>query len=143
MTDKQQYEINIEIQPAPDAKQQAKIYWHVAFYNAIQLSFVDYFHQLEFTDEYYLSKQPLRMDVLIIKKDTELTIDKNIGRIFESHNIIEFKSESDSLTINDYTKVMGYANLYSSFEEIPIKDITVSFIAKIYPRNLLKYLRED
>ena len=55
LTDKQQYDINIEIQPAPDSEKQAKIYWHSAFYNAIQLSFVDYLHQLEFTDEYYLS----------------------------------------------------------------------------------------
>jgi len=67
-------------------------------------------------------------------------IDKNIGRIFKTHNIFEFKSETDSLAIQDYNKVVAYALLYSSFTSASVVDITVSFAVTIHPRELLKYL---
>ena len=49
------------------------------------------------------------IDALIIKKDPSAVITKNIGRIFRTHNIVDFKSEKDSLSISDYQKVLAYA----------------------------------
>ena len=83
------------------------------------------------------------MDVLIIKKDPSTVITKNIGVIFRTHNVVEFKSERDSLSIGDYNKVLAYALLYSSFERVPMSDITVTFSLTVYPRELLKYLKNE
>ena len=98
---------------------------------------------LEFQDEYPLSKEALIMDVLVIKKKLGERIDKNIGRIFKTYNVFEFKSETDSLTVNDYNKVIAYALLYSSFTPANVSDITVSFVVTIHPRELFKYLKEE
>ena len=39
---------------------------------------------------------------------------KNIGRIFRRHNIVEYKSPKDSLSVDDFYKVYGYACFYKS-----------------------------
>ena len=122
---------------------QGKIYWHDAFFEAIQLELNDYEHQLTFQDEKQLSKEALIMDVLIVKKESGVNIEKNIGRIFKSSNIFEFKSEKDKLEIWDYNKVVGYANIYSAFEKIPLSDITLTFVATVKPVKLLKHLEQD
>ena len=120
-----------------------KIYWHDAHHEALQLELHDYKDSLEFDDEFHLSKESLRMDTLIIKKNKDVQIDKNIGKIFRSHNIVEYKSEQDNFGIWDFERVMGYAHIYSSFEEVPISDITVSISLTIYPRELIKNLENE
>ena len=103
----------------------------------------DYQDVLTFENEHQLSKEALKMDVLIIKKSKDVQITKNFGRIFRTHNVFEYKSETDSLSVSDYTKVLGYALLYSSFEQIPLSDITVSFVLTRHPRELIKYLESE
>jgi len=120
-----------------------KVFWHEAFFEALQLEFHQYLDALIFDNEYQLSKEALIMDVLVIKKKPGQHIDKNIGRIFKAHNIFEYKSETDSLTQYDYNKVVAYALLYSSFNMIPMSDITVSFAVTIHPRALIKYLENE
>ena len=120
-----------------------KVYWHEAFFEALKLELIDYLHLLEFENEHQLSKEALIMDVLIIKKRPGEKIHKNIGQIFKGHNIIEFKSESDSLTWQDYNKVIAYALLYSAFNNILPKDITVTFALTMHPKNLLAYLEKE
>ena len=85
----------------------------------------------------------LIMDVLIIKKTADVRIDKNIGRIFKSHNVFEYKSEDDSLSIWDYNKVAGYAMIYSAFNKISIRDITINFVITLRPIKLLDYQTND
>jgi len=120
-----------------------RIHWHEAFYEALQLELDRYLEFLQFENERLLSKEALKMDVLIIKKEKDIEIEKNIGRIFKIHNIFEYKSETDYLSIHDYNKVLGYALLYSSFERISTSDVTVSFVISRYPRELLKYLEGE
>ena len=117
-----------------------KMYWHDAHFEALQLEFYDYKDYLDFDDEFHLSKESLRMDTLIIKKNKDIQIDKNIGKIFRGHNIVEYKSETDNFNIWDYEKVLGYAHIYSSFEKVLISDITLSISLTIYPRELIKTL---
>ena len=59
----------------------------------------------------------MRIDELVIKIRGEEKIQKNIGRIFRKHNIIEYKSPDDYLTINDFYKVYGYCCFYQSDTE--------------------------
>ena len=40
-----------------------------------------------YEDEYFLSKEPLKMDRLVIKKDNDISITSYIGDIFKTHNI--------------------------------------------------------
>jgi hypothetical protein len=51
------------------------------------VSLESYRNILEFKAEYQLSAEPLRIDVLIIKKLKDVAIEKNIGVIFRTDNI--------------------------------------------------------
>ena len=120
-----------------------KVYWHDAFFEAIKLELHQYQQFLDFTYQHPLSKEALKMDVLVVKKKPGIKIDKNIGRIFRTHNVIEFKSEKDYLSVNDYHKVMGYAFVYLSSTSASVNDITISFSVTKHPREVLKYLKDE
>jgi hypothetical protein len=118
--------------------------WHSAFFDAIRLELEAWQDALEFQAEHPLTREPLRIDVLIIKKKRELVIDKNIAAIFRRENILEFKSPDDSLSVADFHKVLAYAHLYYATLGNPgigIQDITVSFVSARHPREVLKHLR--
>ena len=87
----------------------------------------------------------MEIDVLVIKKHSDVQIQKNIGRIFRGHNIVEYKSPEDSFSINDFYKVYGYACFYKSDTEtvdaIRADDITITFVVKQFPREMLKKLQ--
>jgi hypothetical protein len=122
---------------------QKKIYWHDSFFEGLQLEFHEYGSVLTFENERLLSEQALRIDVVVIKKEKDIRINKDIGRIFRGYNLFEYKPEKDSLSVNDYNKVIGYAYLYSSFSKVPLSDITVTFSLTVFPRELVKYLRNE
>ena len=110
---------------------------------AMKLNLHEYMDALTFMSEHQLSKEALIMDLLIIKKNPGVKIDKNIGRIFKTYNVIEYKPERDSLTINNYNKVLAYALLYSSFEGVPLEYVTITFSLSTRPRDLFKYLTNE
>jgi hypothetical protein len=119
-----------------------RIAWHAAFVEAIQMELHQYRDLLEFKPEYPLTAEPLKIDVVIIKKTTNVPIHKNIAAIFRKHNILEFKSPTDYLSLNDFYKVYGYACLYASLEHIPITDLTLTLIESRRPREVLAHLRK-
>lgn len=110
---------------------------HPAFYGATELEFRENKKDLIFEREYNLSKEPIRTDLLIIKKTTEAKIRNEIGEIFRTYNVIEYKSPEDGLTIDDYFKTIGYACLYKGLGEtvnqIPAEQLTVSLVRDTYP----------
>ena len=120
--------------------------WHTAFYAGIQIELEDEAQYLEFENEHMLSSKPMQLDVLIIKKDSERQIQKNIGRIFRTYNIVEYKSPDDSLSIDDFYKVYGYTCFYKSdtgkVDEIKAEELTITFVCNRYPRKMLKYLEK-
>ena len=124
--------------------EKAKLQWHPAFGAALRITLQDEMQYLEMHEEYLLSKKPLQMDILIIKKLRDVQIKKTIGRIFRKHNIIEYKSPDDSLSVNDFYKVYGYACIYQSntdrIKEIDPEDMTLTFVCSHYPREFLKHL---
>jgi len=125
----------------PKRSGREKLKWHPAFQQAMQLELFEYRDFLDFKCEYQLTSEPLRIDLLIIKKPKELEIDKNIARIFKSDNIIEYKSPEDYLSNNDFLKVYAYANLYTAITSgVELSDITITFIESRYPRKLVSYL---
>ncbi|MCL2017141.1 MAG: hypothetical protein FWG68_12935 [Defluviitaleaceae bacterium] len=124
-------------------KKRRRIFWHDAFAWGYKAEFAEEADKLEFIEEYELSKQALKMDVLVIKKPPDVTIHKNIGKIFREHNITEYKSPTDNLNIWDYQKVLSYAYLYSSSKKIAPSKITLTFVLTIRPRDLLKYFKAE
>jgi hypothetical protein len=124
-------------------QKKGKIYWHGPFFEGLQLDLHEYRDYLTYEKEHELSKEALKIDVVVVKKKQGARIDKDIARIFRGHNLIEFKSEKDSFSIRDYNKVMGYAQLYSSFLDIPLSDITVTVALTMYPEALERYLANE
>jgi len=122
----------------PDSTE--KIQWHPAFYDAIKAELDDYSPYLSFIPERQLTSEPLRMDLLIIKKLSDIKIEKNIGRIFQRDNIMEYKSPGDFLTVDGYNKVFGYAYLYACLEKLDIREITVTYVVSARPDSVLYYL---
>ena len=67
--------------------------WHPGFCAALQIELQEESGNLEFYPEYELSKKPMRIDTLVVKK------------------------LNDYLSINDFYKVYGYACFYQSDTE--------------------------
>ncbi|WP_010258101.1 hypothetical protein [Treponema primitia] len=124
-------------------KKRERITWHTAFYDAIRLELIDYRDVLEFTIEHQLTREPLRIDMVIIKKKRNVVIDKKIASIFRGRNLVEFKGPEDSLMVAAFNKVMAYVYLYCTPPESGnIQDVTISFVTSQEPRELKKHLRE-
>jgi hypothetical protein len=98
------------------------IAWHPAFVEAIQAELEEYKDVLEFQAEYPLTTEPLRIDVLIVRKRADVVIRKNIARIFREYNIIEYKSPDDYVSLSDFQKVQSYAWLYASLHDVPTQN---------------------
>lgn len=130
-----------------EEKKKELLQWHPAFYAGIQIEFGEEAEYLEFESEHMLGSKPMQVDVLIIKKESAREIKKNIGRIFRIHNLVEYKSPEDSLTVDDFYKVYGYACFYKAdtkkADEISAKDITVSFVCSRYPQKLADHLTRE
>ena len=121
--------------------------WHPAFYADIQIELEAEAGLLIFENEHQLGTKPKDIDVLIVKKEQEVPVRKNIGRIFRKYNIVEYKSPTDYLSIDDFYKVYGYACFYkadtSREDSIKIQDITITFVCHRYPRSLIRHLKEE
>jgi hypothetical protein len=123
-------------------KDELELKWHPAFFEAIQFELDDYRYALEFEAEHPLTAEPLKIDVVIIKKIQDVVIEKNIGKIFRSVNVVEYKSPDDYISASGYKKVQSYAWLYASQNGIKIADITVSVVARTLPKALFKELAQ-
>lgn len=121
--------------------------WHPAFYADIQIELEAEAGLLIFENEHQLGTKPKEIDVLIVKKEQEVPVRKNIGRIFRKYNIVEYKSPTDYLSIDDFYKVYGYVCFYkadtSREDSIKIQDITITFVCHRYPRSLIRHLKEE
>lgn len=130
-----------------EAKEKTALQWHPAFYAGIQIELAEEAQHLTFENEHQLGTKPKEIDVLIIKKDPKVSIRKNIGRIFRKHNIIEYKSPEDYLSIDDFYKVYGYACFYKSDTQIvnaiKVKEVTISFVSSHYPRKVIRHLERE
>ena len=120
------------------------IQWHPAFCAAIELELREDKNILRYEREHNLSKMPLRIDLLVIKKSPNETIKNEIGDFFKGNNIMEFKSPDDEINIDTFYKVLSYACMYKSetgnVDEIKDTDITISLIREGKPIKLLEQL---
>ena len=89
----------------------------------------------------------MQIDLLILKKVENVSIYKNIGKIFRGNNVLEYKSPTDYMGVDDFYKVYGYACFYKADSEeansIAIDDITISLVSKKYPRKVIEHLTKE
>jgi hypothetical protein len=129
--------------PQKPASPTENIQWHAAFFQAIQAELLEYKDILEFKQEYPLTTAPLRIDAIIIVKPPDVTIDKNIARIFRKINILEYKSPQKSLSINDFYKTHSYVTIFvARTADVEISDMTLTLVGDKYPKKLILHLRE-
>jgi len=121
----------------------ARIAWHPAFVQAIQQELEDYLDVLTFESEHQLTTEPLKIDVLIIKKKKNVVIKKNIAQIFRAFNVVEYKSPRDRVTIEDYHKTQCYGRLYAALNKVDINEMSVTVVATHHPRKLLSFLKNQ
>ncbi|MBR1741618.1 MAG: hypothetical protein IJ733_07055 [Lachnospiraceae bacterium] len=123
-----------------------KIQWHPGFVAAMNLELEENREDLFFEDEYNLNKRPLEIDLLVIKKTAGVKIKNEIGKFFRRHNLLEYKSPEDSLSVDTLYKVLAYAALYKSYgdtvDAISADDITVTLMREGNPEDLFLYLKE-
>ena len=121
--------------------------WHPAFYGALRLELAENKNDLEYTEELILNTLPLQVDTLIIKKKKACEIKNEIGKMFRTHNLVEYKSPDDSLNYDTFLKGIAYAYLYKTKEahvdEISLEDITLSFIRERKPTKLIRRLIQE
>lgn len=119
-----------------------RIAWHPGFASAIQLELEAYKGCLSYETEHELNRQPLRIDLLVVKKDPAVRIENDIASAFRGHNVMEFKSEYDSLTIDDLYKTLGYACLYKAYGDgvnaIHADDVTVTLVRRRRPYGMFE-----
>ena len=123
------------------------IKWHLGFYGAAALELSANKADLVFHQEHNLGKEPLRIDLLIVKKLTDAVIQNEIGRIFRGYNIIEYKSPDDGLSIDDFYKTVGYACIYKGLgktvNQVPAGELTVSIFRERYPAKMMDALQQS
>ena len=128
-----------------DIPEAVNIQWHPGFYGAAELEFISNKSDLEFQREFNLSKEPIRMDLLIIKKLSNIRTKNEIGHIFRKFNVVEYKSNDDALSIDDYYKTVGYACLYKGLgetvDQIPANELTISIFRESYPREMFEAMK--
>jgi hypothetical protein len=117
--------------------------WHPGAFKAIELEFEGYRRFLTFEYEYQLNTEPLRIDILVIKKRRNVKLRKNIAAIFKTWNLVEFKSPKDYLSVRDFYKVYGYAGIYGDMHKCDIRDMSITLIASGPPRKLLRHFIEE
>ncbi len=125
---------------------EVKIQWHPGFVAAINLELAENREDLIYEKEYNLNTKPLEIDFLVIKKNREVQITNEIGRMFRGHNILEYRSPEDHLDIDSFYKAGAYASLYKAYgerlDERKAEDITVSLVREAKPNGLFRYFKE-
>ena len=124
-----------------------KIYWHSGFQGATEWGLKANKDDPTFEYDHPLNKETLKMDALIIKKDPDVIIQNEIGKLFKSHNIVEYKGVGDALNIDVIYKVLAYACLYKSLgdhvNEIPAEEVSITIMRAEYPKDLFDVLESS
>ena len=121
--------------------------WHPALCSATKLELVKNKEDLDFYSEYGLNTKPIQIDLLVIRKTKNVTIDNEIGKLFKGHNLFEYKSPEDKLNADTYFKTLAYACLYKTksptVDGIAADDITISILRERKPVKLFQWFKSN
>lgn len=128
------------------AHKRHRINWHEAASSAVMIELRDYADMLDFYIEYMLGKNLFRIDMLIIKKNNERPIHKNIARNFKEFNIFEIKGIGSCAGTESYYKAVFYAFYYiiQSYDHKKAScsplNVTITLLSCHYPGKLIRHL---
>jgi len=120
-----------------------KHWWHPPFYQGLIAVLDPTEKSLVFQDEHRLSKEALRIDVLVTTNDSDIPENHALVKMFKKHNVFEYKAHNDSLTKEDYTISVGKGHIYSGFKKVKMSEITVTFVVNKFPRTVMEHLTEE
>ncbi len=126
-----------------------RVNWHLGVRLGIEIDLRDYAEYLEYEDEVPLRNNDFRMDLLILRKKTDILIKKALACDFRDINIFETKGVGSSLTITSYYKLIGYVGLYLSIlskhdhKTYDRRNVTLCLLGRHYPRKLIAHLCHD
>ena len=118
--------------------------YHPQYTNTLHIELRENKEDLYFDEEYILNTGPLRIDLLIIKKNENAVIKSGLGAFFRKINIWEYKNPKDTLNVKEFNKGLAYLHLYiaSNSEKISLSDVTLTFLRYYKPRELFKELKK-
>jgi len=100
-------------------------------------------YKVEIIPEYQLYKEPMRIDIVVVKLLEDVVIKNSVMEFFRKHNIIEFKGPTDILNIEAFDRVLSYFYAYLSQNSLSPQDVTVTFISVKKPLKLLEILQKE
>ena len=86
--------------------------WHPAFSEGVRLVWDPKENNLEFSPEFAVTSEPIKTDILIVKKDPNVKFEDHIGSSFKEYNFIQFKSCTDNFLLHDLLTEFGYVGTY-------------------------------
>lgn len=129
------------------AEERGRTRFHYGFYAAMKVEYDLAKAPVTYDQEKELGEDPVRLDFLIIKKDSSVELSDHIGEFFKNVNLFEYKSPEDGLSIDDFYKAEGYGLIYKGFDrtvnELPIEQMTLTLVRHAYPREMINTLQES
>ena len=111
---------------------------------SLELELRDVRDEVAYHPEFLLNTGPNRIDVLVVSRLERVHSSSGLAAIFKKYNIIEYKSPNDALDTAIFYRTTAYAYLLAAkYQGIrPERDVTLTFIRKRKPVNLIRELRE-
>jgi hypothetical protein len=100
-------------------------------------------YKVDIIPEYELYKEPMRIDIVVIKLLEDVVIDNTLLRFFRRHNIVEFKGPTDTLSIGSFDRVLSYFYAYLSQNSAVFSEMTITFVSVRRPEKLLRVLQGE
>ena len=121
--------------------------YHEAAFSAFKYLLNDHIKNgdVELFDEHRLSKRVLKIDIMVVKKNRDVEIEKTWGKIFREHNVIEYKSPVVPLpTLSVFNKVIhGYVGIYAEKENVKLTDMSATIVCFNKPAELFEQLEAE
>lgn len=117
--------------------------YHPAVVSACELLWDDDEYNVTFQPEHPVTREPIRTDLLIVKKNPKPFKDK-IGSFFRTYNFIQFKSESDKFEPNDVLNELIYVYSYKVHNpSVEFRDCSVSIFCPPGLNKVVSFLEEN
>ena len=100
-------------------------------------------YKVQITPEYELYKEPMRIEIVIIKLLEDVIIKNTAMKFFKKHNVIEFKGPTDILNIEAFDRVLSYFYAYLSQNSLSLQDVALTFVSVKKPEKLFEILKNN
>ena len=121
--------------------------YHPAFVCGLEMVLYRYRDVLQYNIEHPLTEQAQKLDILLLKKDSDLRISDPIAENFKGHTVIEYKGVGDDLDMQVLHKTIGYTSMYYALQTkqdpVEFDELTACIFRNAFPRNLFRRLSEN